>query len=242
MGKTKPLIEGGYYIKARCIQNSEIAHCPPHFREIWDWLIKEANHKDRKVSGKIIKRGQLFTSYQEIRNGLRWKIGYRTERYSKWQCENAMKFLRKAVMVATAKTARGVIITILNYDIYQNPENYESRNESRNESRGLPQPPDTKNKNGKNVKKEKKIYKRKIPDVFPLTNELKEYALKKGIFKNEVEGLFERFKKSHGSKGTVMLKWDMAWQTWVLNEIKWNPEKYAERKEFNQESIEEQCS
>ena len=43
-------IKGGYYIKARQIQDSEIAHSPPHFREIWDWLIKEANHKDKKVN------------------------------------------------------------------------------------------------------------------------------------------------------------------------------------------------
>jgi len=165
-------IEGGYYIKARCIQNSEIAHCPPHFREIWDWLIKEANHKDKKVSGKTIKRGQLFTSYQEIRDGLKWKVGYRFERYKKWQCENAMKFLRKAAMVAVTKTARGVIITILNYDTYQNPENYESRNGSRNESRGLPQSTDTKNKN---VKKEKKKEETKEYPVWLDLNLWKEF-------------------------------------------------------------------
>ena len=89
---------------------------------------------------------------------------------------------------------------------------------------------------------EKKKIKRKIPDVFPLTNKLKEYALKKGIFKNEVDRLFESFKKSHGSKGTVMLDWNLCWHTWVLNEIKWHPEKYIVQPEQKQESIEEQCS
>ena len=92
------------------------------------------------------------------------------------------------------------------------------------------------------TKERKKIYKRKIPDVFPLTNKLKEYAFKKGIFKNDVEDIFEHFKNHHGAKGTLMLDWDKCFYTWVRNEMKFNPEKYAERKEFNQESIEEQCS
>ena len=88
----------------------------------------------------------------------------------------------------------------------------------------------------------KKIYKRKIPDVFPLTNNLKNYAFKKGIFKNEVEDIFEHFKNHHGAKGTLMLDWDKCWYTWVRNEIKFNPEKYADRREYNQESIKELCS
>jgi len=88
----------------------------------------------------------------------------------------------------------------------------------------------------------KKIYKRKIPDVFPLTNNLKEYAFKKGIFKNEVEEIFEHFKNYHGSNGTQKVKWDLCWYTWVRNEIKFNPEKYAISPEQRQDSIEEQCS
>jgi hypothetical protein len=88
----------------------------------------------------------------------------------------------------------------------------------------------------------KKIYKRKIPDFFPLTKELKIYALTKGILKNEVEGIFEHFKNHHGAKGTLMLDWNKCWYTWVRNEIKFNPEKYADRKEYSQESIEELCS
>lgn len=129
-----PKINGGYYIKARIIQESEIAHSPPHFREIWDWLIKEANHKDKKVYGKVIKRGQCLRTYEDILDGLKWKVGYRTERYKRHQCENAMKFLRKRGMVATTRTTRGMIITICNYSFYQDQKNYESHNGHYNES------------------------------------------------------------------------------------------------------------
>lgn len=148
----KPKIPGGYYIKARKIQDSEIAHSPPHFREIWDWLIKEANHKDRKINGKLIKRGQCLRTYQDILDGLSWKVGYRTERYTKWQCEEAMKFLRTRLMITTTRTTRGIIITILNYNEYQNPKNYEDHNDHHNEDHNSPQGHHTINKNDKNDK------------------------------------------------------------------------------------------
>ena len=65
--KSNEMINGGYYIKARKIQESDIAFAPPHVREIWDWLIKEVNHID---SCKI-KRGQTMRSLRDIQEGLR---------------------------------------------------------------------------------------------------------------------------------------------------------------------------
>ena len=145
-------INGGYYIKARIIQESEIAQSPPHFREIWDWLLKEANHKDKKVAGKTIERGQCLRSYKDILDGLKWKVGYRTERYSRGQCESSMKFLRSRGMITTTKTTRGMIITICNYSYYQEPKNYENHNEACNETDSSTQSHDTINKNDKNDK------------------------------------------------------------------------------------------
>jgi hypothetical protein len=147
-------IKGGYYIKARKIQESDIATAPPHTREIWDWILKEANHKDKKCSGILIKRGQLLRSYKDIQEGLKWKVGWRTERYSKHQCEIAMKGLKKATMITTTKTTRGMLITVLNYDKYQNPKNYDSHNEHYKKATRKPQTADTINKNDKNVKNE----------------------------------------------------------------------------------------
>jgi hypothetical protein len=127
-------IRGGYYIKARRIQESAIADAPPHVREIWDWLIMKANHAPRRSSGRMIERGQVKTSYSEIMEGLSWKVGYRKMRYSKANCETAMKVLTRTAMVTTAKTTRGLIITLCNYDHYQDPKNYENRTETDNEN------------------------------------------------------------------------------------------------------------
>lgn len=149
-----PEIDGGYYIKARKIQESEIAHAPPHVREIWDWLIKEANHKN---NGKF-KRGQTMRSLKDIQDGLKWYIGYRKMTYSKSNCEMAMNWLRKRGMIETAKTTRGMIITILNYDTYQNPKNYESNSENAMKATTNEQHSDSINKNDKNEKNDKNIY------------------------------------------------------------------------------------
>lgn len=127
------MIKGGYYIKARQVQESEISHAPPHIREIWDWLLMKANHKDNKFMGIIIERGQLLTSYKEILDGLSWKVGYRKCKYSKSQCEIAMKFLRKGGMITTTKTTRGFLVNVINYTKYQEPKNYESHNKEDNE-------------------------------------------------------------------------------------------------------------
>lgn len=142
-------------MKARCIQNSSIAHAPPHVREIWDWLLKEANHQEGKSHGRRIGRGQCVRRYADIIEGLSWHVGFRKQSYTKWQCEMAMKWLTKEQMVTKKKTTRGLIITICNYDYYQNPANYESHKESHNKATMKPQTPATINKNGKKVRKER---------------------------------------------------------------------------------------
>ena len=55
-------------------------------------------------------------------------------KYTRSQTETAMKTLTKAMMITTMKTTRGMIITVCNYELYQNPKNYDNRNENPNES------------------------------------------------------------------------------------------------------------
>lgn len=140
-------ISGGYYIKARCVQQSEIASAPPHVREIWDWFIMKANHQDYKN----IKRGQLLTSYSDIINGLRWYVGYRKCGYTRGQCETATKYLTKHKMITTTKTTRGMIVTILNYNKFQDHKNYDNHAETGNEPTREPQCHDTIYKNDNTI-------------------------------------------------------------------------------------------
>ena len=76
-------------------------------------------------------------------------------------------------MITTTKTTRGMLITVCNYDFYQDPKNYENDNVRVKEAIRKPQGSDTINKNGENVKNDKNI---NIPSfdefkVYAVTNE-----------------------------------------------------------------------
>lgn len=196
-------IKGGYYIKARCIQESEIQHAPPHFREIWDWLLKEANHQDTKYGKFTVKRGQCFRTYQDIRDGLSWNVGYRKERYSENQTKKAMKFLRDTLMIDTTKELGGVLITICNYEHYQNPKNYERTKERTTEgTNGEPmgnQGGTDNNKNGKKEENVKNIYG-EFENVKLTEDEYKKLSTKfNGSLTEKIENL-SGYKKSTGKK------------------------------------------
>lgn len=151
---TQTTIPGGYYLKARRINESAIAIAPPHVREIWDWLLREANHSGRISYGTEIKRGQCFTDYKEIQEGLQWKEGFIKKTYKKHHVDYAMRWLRQEQMVTTQRTTRGLFITICNYDFYQDPKNYAKDKDYDNQKTGLRRPTDTVHKNGNNVNNE----------------------------------------------------------------------------------------
>jgi len=125
-------IRGGYYLKARCIEGSKIAHAPPHAREIFDYFLRKAFWQD----GEKLKRGQWHTDYKTIREDLRWYVGGRAVRYEKHHVQTALDILRKSGAIQTAKSTRGFVVTILNYDYYQSWESYETDGQFRNYGEG----------------------------------------------------------------------------------------------------------
>ena len=226
------MIKGGYILQPRKIDNSTIAEQPPHVREIWLYLLRNANHKDHN-SG--IKRGQILTSYKTIREALKWRVGYRVERYKKHHCEIAMKALTRLQMIATTKTTRGMVITICNYDYYQNPKNYENDNENDNETTSKRQSNDTIYKNVKNEKNEKnKEGAKNLPALSERKKQFfekeKEAADELGIINNkEVLNEFYRYWTEKNEKGYKMRfekqkTFDVKrrLQTWLKNEQRFN--------------------
>jgi len=140
-------VSGGYILVPR---NNPLADAPPHAREIYDWLCRNANFKDHTK----IPRGSLLTRYSEILEGLSWKVGYRKVTYKKHHCETAMKLLVKRNMVTTTKTTRGMIVTICDYNRMQDPKSYETYTEADSENHNkTTREPHGKGKNG-NERKE----------------------------------------------------------------------------------------
>ncbi|MBW1812157.1 MAG: hypothetical protein JRJ39_00415 [Deltaproteobacteria bacterium] len=161
--------EGGYILLARALDNSDIMNKPPHFREIWLWFLRNAVWKDCVRKGLKLKRGELLTSYNEILDDLAWDVGNRSERYKKHHVDRAFRFFKEADMVTTAKTTRGLKVTILKYNEYQRSESYEADSEDDYEADTVGVVPFI-----RNIKK--KYLEIKLPKNFPL-NQFIEYEI-----------------------------------------------------------------
>lgn len=153
-------IEGGYFFLARKIVDSSIFSKPPLYFKVWIYLLSRAQHSDYKG----LKRGQLYTSIPEIIDATSWKVGFRTEKPTKDQIFQVLNWLRKsdeggnesnvrASMIATTKATHGLLVTICNYNVYQDSSNYESNGETDNEKVMKPQRKQQRSDNiNKNVK------------------------------------------------------------------------------------------
>jgi hypothetical protein len=183
-------IPKGYYIKARNIKDSKISIAPPYIREIWDWILRESNHKDKIYNGRKIARGECIRTFKDIQEDLKWMVGYRKETYKKWHCENAMRWLTREGMITTTRTTRGMLIKVLKYDKYQDPKNYENNNENIHENRHENNTrTDTINKNEKNEKNKEYINSSKEPKNMETekkgTENIAEILKRKGMLKKQ---------------------------------------------------------
>lgn len=144
------MIPGGYILSPRCFDQSDAAHLPPCTREVWHLVLRNVNHADK---GQY-KRGQAFFKYPEIQNALHWYVGNSRRVYSKPQISKAFGRLSEERMLETRKATRGVVVTILNYDLYQDPKSYEGNAEESPKRVGSACGGDTKNKKLRSKKEE----------------------------------------------------------------------------------------
>ena len=127
---------------------------PPLYFKLWIWLLDRANWKDR---GQL-KRGQLVTTISEMQEAMSYYSGYRKITPTKDEIRSAYGFFGKTSMVASTKTTRGMVITINNYELYQNPKNYGPHSVPPNGTQTEPTvtPHDTERIEKESMKKEKK--------------------------------------------------------------------------------------
>jgi hypothetical protein len=220
----------GFILKARKIEHSKISKAPPHIREIWDLLLRKANWKDHGS----LKKGQLLITYNDIIEDLSWYVGWRKHTYSRHQCEYALKRLRSATMIATRKTVRGLVITILNYCVYQDPENYKQLTSATRKDTGVPQTCHTIRKEGKKEKKgpKEKINKKespprslskksKIPKDFKITDKMFEWFSQQNFQHIEIQTATSEFIDYWLSEGKTKVNWVATWRNGMRNKEKW---------------------
>ncbi|GEN87217.1 hypothetical protein [Oceanobacillus sojae] len=165
----KPKIPGGYILLSRKVIESEIWDKPPLYLKVWIYILSKTQHS----AYKNLKRGQVFISIPEIIEACSYKVGFRIEKPTKKQIFGIIDWLRnpyegnhegnnEGPMIVTTKVTHGMVVEVCNYNVYQDPKNYEGNSEShtkvttkelRREREG--------NNNNKNVKNDKNVKKNK---------------------------------------------------------------------------------
>lgn len=132
----KTYIPGGYILLSRRLIESEIWDKPPMYLKVWIYILTKARHK----ANQKFSRGELLISIPEIQEACSHKVGFRKVKPTKDQIYNIIEWLRSVnesnyeddyendantTMIATTKTTRGMVVKVLNYNVYQDPKNYE---------------------------------------------------------------------------------------------------------------------
>ena len=128
------MIQGGFILIARKLAGNFLMGKPALWLKLWVWMLLQARFRDSNG----LKRGQFITTIDQMCDAMAHQIGYRKKRPSRDEIRSAYEAFAKTLMITTTKTTRGMIITILNYDEYQNPKNYEAHSEAPDEDTTKP--------------------------------------------------------------------------------------------------------
>lgn len=92
----------------------------PEMVQLFIWLLLNANYTDKKWQGQVIKRGQILTTTPKIMEALR---------LTEQQTRTCIGRLKSTGEITCKSTNKYTIITICNYDRYQN-DNLESNGQN----------------------------------------------------------------------------------------------------------------
>ena len=156
----KQLIPGGYILLSRKLIDSEIFKKPPLYIKVWVYLLSEAQFKPFNQ----LQRGQLWATIPKIQEACSWYAGYRKITPTKKQIYSILEWLRnpcegdnegnaKGTMIGTTKGTQGMLVTIVNFNVYQNSKNYERNDEGNDE---IPMKELRGEEEGNNIKEEGK--------------------------------------------------------------------------------------
>jgi hypothetical protein len=146
----------GFFLISRSIFDSIIWDKPSEHIKVWIFLIGRANHAPARYRGYSVERGQFFGTYREIAEQLSYHRGWARESVSESKLKHIMNGLKNMEMITVKKEPAGVLITILNYDLYQTAGNYERTSKATStDTKSEPVSNQKKLTNNKKEKKEK---------------------------------------------------------------------------------------
>lgn len=138
-------IPKGCFLFSRLIFSSAIWMKHPMFLRLFFWLIGKANFQDGYTfKGHVLQRGQLIITYGEIADALAYRYNRVTIKPSQKEIRIMIAWLESEGMIlvkplidgtkpnqgtppALTRAYIGLLITVVNYDTYQDMENYRGR-------------------------------------------------------------------------------------------------------------------
>ncbi|MBU2019990.1 MAG: hypothetical protein KJ941_10125 [Bacteroidetes bacterium] len=148
----------GCIFLARSLDESDIFQ-NEKWLKVWLWCLIKANHKDKSVPVKT-GRGETVVSLKRGQFIFGRHVAARKLRMPPSTVGNIMLKLKNMRNLDIKEDTHFSIVTILEYDVYQNIESYKGQAKGQpkdNQRTTKGQPKDT-NNNVKNVKNEKNIY------------------------------------------------------------------------------------
>ena len=70
----------------------------------------------------------------------------------------------------------------------------------------------------------------RIPDDFAMDARMERYAAERGFAGDTLKQMFQHFGNHHRAKGSRMVSWPAAWQTWVDKQATWNSQRAPMRR------------
>ena len=198
-------IQGGYVLLSRKLLKSGIMEKPPLYLKLWIWMLMQASFKDHGD----LKRGQFFTSLERMREAMAYKVGCCTRRPTKKEIRGVIDFLSTGTAIVTTKVTHGMIITILNYDHYQQTQNYEGQ--SVGQSKGT-------------ILRKKGRKKGKTPDLFSLKERYSDQDLIDEVFQ-----AFASTRKSNTVADSVLLAQLQKWERYPVEKVEAGIRVYLEK-------------
>jgi len=193
---------------------------PDKWFKVWFYIISHVNYADCKE----LKKGENFMTYSEI-------MLY--TKATKDQIDKFMRWAKADDMIATRKTTRGMVITVLNYAKYQTMDNYKSDMESVKETTARRQQDDTIKEEIKKLRIKESIISRFAP---PTLEEVKKYCTERNNGVNS-----DKWHNFYSAKGWMVGKnkmkdWKAAVRTWEEKKEKSYTEKELPKiEEFSEE-------
>lgn len=115
MDKEQYIPSGGFIVARKAFESDLWRKKPSTWLKVWFYIIGSVQHSNYKE----LRRGEGYFNFSEIA-----RMKYIGDDVTINNVEKFLIYARRAEMLATRKATHGVVVSVLNYDLYQDLNNY----------------------------------------------------------------------------------------------------------------------